>query len=557
VSENNFPTAAGLASSAAGFAALIRAVADLYQLPSSPAELSKIARQGSGSACRSLFGGYVAWEAGSASDGSDSLAVPVQPTSHWPAMKALILVASAKKKDVSSTAGMQATVATSALFSARVDKVVPERMSQMATAIKDRDFSTFGELTMRDSNSFHATCADTWPPIFYMNDTSRAAVRLVEAVNEVKGKIICAYTFDAGPNAVIFYEDHNADFVEKSFRKILGHVDGWKAGIGKAAPSEALPTPKKETPQWLSKFSEALTIDAPNEREAPAAEEPAAPVPQAAQSQKPQSTPKPAIAAPDWLRLAASSLTENSEAPSHNSTSTPSTTDVIAAANTAANTAVSTAASVAKSTAAATPAWLNKFAEALTTDAPSMREEGDDSSAGAGAEGKPVSVENNNAKVGSKSVGDAAVAPPGWLNRFAEALTKGAGNEGHREAHGEQHAEEETKASDISAEVVQQGEAKNQHEDEPVAKEATSYSASSGVDGKKGDAASGFTKSDKAGEKKAEIPSEGEVKYDERVVAALREGVSRVIMTGVGEGPKSTRDHLIDEDGGVENRYSF
>ena len=74
VSENNFPTAAGLASSAAGFAALVRAIANLYQLALSPTDLSRIARQGSGSACRSLMGGYVAWNRGEKADGSDSVA---------------------------------------------------------------------------------------------------------------------------------------------------------------------------------------------------------------------------------------------------------------------------------------------------------------------------------------------------------------------------------------------------------------------------------------------------------------------------------------------------
>ncbi|KAK0514718.1 hypothetical protein JMJ35_003335 [Cladonia borealis] len=98
-STNNFPTAAGLASSAAGFAALVRAIADLYALPDSPTELSLIARQGSGSACRSLLGGYVAWDAGTRDDGTDSCARLVAPRSHWPEMRALILVASAKQKD--------------------------------------------------------------------------------------------------------------------------------------------------------------------------------------------------------------------------------------------------------------------------------------------------------------------------------------------------------------------------------------------------------------------------------------------------------------------------
>ncbi|GEQ72846.1 hypothetical protein JCM33374_g6534 [Metschnikowia sp. JCM 33374] len=82
VSENNFPTAAGLASSAAGFAALVVAIAKLYELPQSMSEISKIARKGSGSACRSLFGGYVAWEMGESVDG-EFKAVEVAPLDHY------------------------------------------------------------------------------------------------------------------------------------------------------------------------------------------------------------------------------------------------------------------------------------------------------------------------------------------------------------------------------------------------------------------------------------------------------------------------------------------
>lgn len=98
VSENNFPTAAGLASSAAGFAALITAIAKLFELPQDMSELSKIARKGSGSACRSLFGGFVAWEMGQAADGEDSKAVEVAPLDHWPSMRAVILVVSDDKR---------------------------------------------------------------------------------------------------------------------------------------------------------------------------------------------------------------------------------------------------------------------------------------------------------------------------------------------------------------------------------------------------------------------------------------------------------------------------
>ncbi|PNS13972.1 Diphosphomevalonate decarboxylase [Sphaceloma murrayae] len=241
VSRNNFPTAAGLASSAAGFAALVRSIADLYRLPTSPMDLSKIARQGSGSACRSLFGGYVAWEMGSADDGSDSLAVEVAPASHWPDMRALILVASAEKKDVSSTAGMQQTVATSTLFKERVEMVVPQRMSEMRRAVEEKDFETFASLTMRDSNGFHACCLDTEPPIFYMNDASRAAVRVVDAVNDKAGRKVAAYTFDAGPNAVVYYLEKDEEAVAGVFKGILGDKEGWEGEKGKGVQEMEAP----------------------------------------------------------------------------------------------------------------------------------------------------------------------------------------------------------------------------------------------------------------------------------------------------------------------------
>ncbi|KAJ1916916.1 Inositol-1,4,5-trisphosphate 5-phosphatase 1 [Mycoemilia scoparia] len=210
-SENNFPTAAGLASSASGYAALVMALAKLFKLPQSEQDISKIARTGSGSACRSIFGGFVAWEMGEKPDGSDSYAVQIAPESHWPDLQALICVISDAKKGVSSTSGMQTTVQTSDLFKERVDVVVPKRMEEMKKAILDRDFQTFAKLAMKDSNQFHACCLDTYPPIFYMNDTSRGIIQLIHHYNSMEVNpetgepiIKAAYTFDAGPNAVIY-----------------------------------------------------------------------------------------------------------------------------------------------------------------------------------------------------------------------------------------------------------------------------------------------------------------------------------------------------------------
>ncbi|PPQ90625.1 hypothetical protein CVT25_006608 [Psilocybe cyanescens] len=212
-SYNNFPTAAGLASSASGFAALVASLAQLYNLTVSPSILSLIARQGSGSACRSLFGGFVAWQMGSDPSGNDSLAVEVAPREHWPQMQALICVVSDDKKGTSSTSGMQRTVETSALLQHRIKHVVPERMAAISKAILARDFDTFATITMADSNQFHAVALDTEPPIFYMNDVSRSIIALIVEYNRVSiaagGGYKAAYTYDAGPNAVIYALEEN------------------------------------------------------------------------------------------------------------------------------------------------------------------------------------------------------------------------------------------------------------------------------------------------------------------------------------------------------------
>ncbi|CAI5719367.1 unnamed protein product [Peronospora farinosa] len=213
VSINSFPTAAGLASSAAGFACLVATLAEFYGISKAdeefPGQLSAIARQGSGSACRSLDGGFVAWQKGERPDGRDSIAVQVANDTHWPELCAVVCVVNDTQKDTSSTIGMQTTKATSPLLTYRVNHLVAGRMKTMEKAILERDFETFGTLTMQDSNQFHAMCLDTTPPIFYLNDVSHQVIRLVHRYNEQAGCVQAAYTFDAGPNAVIFVEEQH------------------------------------------------------------------------------------------------------------------------------------------------------------------------------------------------------------------------------------------------------------------------------------------------------------------------------------------------------------
>ncbi|SPP86476.1 diphosphomevalonate decarboxylase [Drosophila guanche] len=240
-SRNNFPTAAGLASSAAGYACLVYSLARLYGVPINE-ELTTIARQGSGSACRSLYGGFVQWHSGALDDGSDSVAKPVVSAQHWPNMHVLILVVNDERKKTSSTKGMQRSMTTSQLIQHRVDKIVPERTANLKKAIEARDFPSFAEITMKDSNQFHAIALDTYPPCVYMNDVSHAIVDFVHSYNETIGEVQAAYTFDAGPNACIYV-------LKENVAKLL-------AAVQKVFPNDAT-----ESVEYLRGISVSATVE--------------------------------------------------------------------------------------------------------------------------------------------------------------------------------------------------------------------------------------------------------------------------------------------------------
>ncbi|KAE9465408.1 hypothetical protein C3L33_02685, partial [Rhododendron williamsianum] len=181
-SYNNFPTAAGLASSAAGFACFVFSLARLMNVKEDLGKLSAIARQGSGSACRSLYGGFVKWNMGKNDDGSDSVAVQLADEKHWDDLVIIIAVVSSRQKETSSTTGMRETVETSKLIQHRAKEVVPKRIVDMEEAIKNRDFPSFARLACSDSNQIIG-CVEKW--------------------NSAEGSPQAAYTFDAGPNAVL------------------------------------------------------------------------------------------------------------------------------------------------------------------------------------------------------------------------------------------------------------------------------------------------------------------------------------------------------------------
>ncbi|XP_057472142.1 diphosphomevalonate decarboxylase 2-like [Actinidia eriantha] len=257
-SYNNFPTAAGLASSAAGFACLVFSLAKLMNVKEDQGKLSAIARQGSGSACRSLYGGFVKWIMGKHDDGSDSIAVQLADEKHWDDLVIVIAVVSSRQKETSSTSGMRESVETSMLIKHRAKEVVPKRIVDMEEAIKNRDFPSFAHLACADSNQFHAVCLDTCPPIFYMNDTSHRIIGCVEKWNRSEESPQVAYTFDAGPNAVLIARNRKVaasllqrllfHFPPSSDADLSSYVIGDKSilqdvGVTDLKDIEALPPP--------------------------------------------------------------------------------------------------------------------------------------------------------------------------------------------------------------------------------------------------------------------------------------------------------------------------
>lgn len=220
-SQNNFPTAAGIASSASGFAALACAAADAAGMKAKSSDLSIFARMGSGSACRSVLGGFVEWQKGNKKDGSDSYALQIAPASHWKELRNVIAITDAGRKLVGSDVGMQLTVSGSALYKERIRKM-PKLISGMRKAILARDLPGFLSLAMKESSNMHAVMLDSQPPIMYLNDISRAIMHAVHEFNNAKGEVCAGYTFDAGPNAHVYTVEKHAKEVEKMLSKIGG-----------------------------------------------------------------------------------------------------------------------------------------------------------------------------------------------------------------------------------------------------------------------------------------------------------------------------------------------
>ena len=194
-SRNNFPSGTGIASSASAFAALTLAAVTAAGLTLSEPELSALARLGSGSAARSIPGGFVEWVIGEDGKPETSFAHAIAPPEHWD-LADVIAVVSQKHKSVGSTSG-HALARSSPLQAARVASV-PERLERCREAVLAKDFPRFADLVEADSNLMHAVMLTSTPPLLYWEPITVAIMKSVRRWR-TEGLAVC-YTIDAGPN---------------------------------------------------------------------------------------------------------------------------------------------------------------------------------------------------------------------------------------------------------------------------------------------------------------------------------------------------------------------
>lgn len=212
VTVNSIPTAAGLASSASGYAALVKALDVLHGWNLAPRELSILARIGSGSASRSIFHGFVEWHAGKNDDGSDSYAEPLPVM--WPELRVGLVKISVEEKSISSRDAMKRTVETSVLYRSWPEQVERD-LASVHSAIRAKDFVSLGRAAENNALSMHATAIAAWPPALFWLPESIKAMYTVWKLRE--DDVPVYFTMDAGPNLKLLVEKQNVREIQEEF----------------------------------------------------------------------------------------------------------------------------------------------------------------------------------------------------------------------------------------------------------------------------------------------------------------------------------------------------
>lgn len=227
-SSNNFPTGAGLASSASGFAALVGAAAAALGMDWPARELSLLARRGSGSAARSIFGGFVDMHRGSNADGSDSYAEPLADAASWP-LTVIVAITERGEKAVGSGEGMTRSADSSPYYRAWIDSHAAD-MAVARRAIRARDFAALAEVAEASCLKMHAAAMSTTPPLIYWNG---ATLECLQRIGELKAKGLgLFFTIDAGPQVKAVCLPEAAGEVGRELSKLPGVKDVIVTGLG-------------------------------------------------------------------------------------------------------------------------------------------------------------------------------------------------------------------------------------------------------------------------------------------------------------------------------------
>lgn len=229
VSQNSFPKAAGMASSASGFAALTVAAAVAAGLKLTEKELSIIARQGSGSASRSVPGGLSVWHAGSSSE--TSYAEKIEYPKEWDLRVLLVMANDTSVKKVGSTEGM--ALATTSPYFTEAKLQAERNIERLRNAMSQGDFAAFGKVIEDECYRLHMLCMTSTPNILYWRGVT---IEVFQALLGLRGSGVLAYfTVDAGPHVHIVCRAQDVDLVKKELEKLEGIKTIIECGIGEGA----------------------------------------------------------------------------------------------------------------------------------------------------------------------------------------------------------------------------------------------------------------------------------------------------------------------------------
>ncbi|MEM7075232.1 MAG: diphosphomevalonate decarboxylase [Pseudomonadota bacterium] len=212
VTSNSIPTAAGLASSASGFAALTLALIRAFRLELPCESASMIARLGSGSATRSLWHGFVRWDHGTRADGTDCHGN--QMAVNWPEFRIAVIPVDTRPKTQSSRDGMNHTVRSSPLFAAW-PALASVDCKQIEEAVRDRNLTALGTLAEANALAMHATMIAARPALTYLTSETW---KVLETLRHARHRDLSAYaTMDAGPNVKLIFERDSENDVKSLF----------------------------------------------------------------------------------------------------------------------------------------------------------------------------------------------------------------------------------------------------------------------------------------------------------------------------------------------------